>query len=74
MIDAAHKIYDSEGLSGFYAGLLSDTGKTVADSFIFFLLYDFLRRGRLRKNGGKQSLPAYEELSVGFVAGASTLR
>lgn len=72
LIDAAHKIYDSEGLSGFYAGLLSDTGKTVADSFIFFLLYDFLRRGRLRKNGGKQSLPAYEELSVGFVAGAAT--
>lgn len=72
LIDAAQKIYKNDGgLSGFYAGILSDTGKTLADSFIFFLLYDYLRRGRLRKNGGK-GLPAYEELSVGFVAGATT--
>lgn len=72
LVDAAQKIHDSEGVAGFYAGLLSDTGKTLADSFIFFLLYDYLRRGRLRKNGGRHNLPAYEELSVGFVAGAAT--
>lgn len=73
LIDAGHKIYNNEGgLGGFYAGLLSDTGKTIADSFIFFLLYDYIRRGRLRKDGGRHSLPALEELSVGFVAGATT--
>lgn len=72
-VDAFHKIYNGEGgWKGFYAGLLSDTGKTIADSFIFFLLYDYLRKARLRRNGGAVSLPAIEELSVGFVAGATT--
>lgn len=73
LADAARKIYNNEGgWAGFYAGILSDTGKTIADSFIFFLLYDYIRRGRMRQNGGKHSLPALEELSVGFVAGATT--
>lgn len=73
MVDAAQKIYNNEGgVKGFYAGILSDTGKTLADSFIFFLLYDYLRRGRLRKDGGRHNLPAYEELAVGFIAGATT--
>lgn len=73
LLDAAQKIYHNDGgLAGFYAGVLSDTGKTIADSFIFFLLYDYVRRGRIRKNGGKSNLPAYEELGVGFVAGATT--
>ncbi|KAK5946789.1 hypothetical protein PMZ80_000932 [Knufia obscura] len=73
LVDAFHKIHNNEGgWKGFYAGLLSDTGKTIADSFIFFLLYDYLRRGRIRKNGGAHSLPALEELGVGFVAGATT--
>ena len=71
--DASRKIYDNEGgLKGFYAGILSDTGKTIADSFIFFLLYDYLRRGRVRRNGGNRTLPVLEELGVGFVAGATT--
>lgn len=73
LIDAAQKIYHNDGgLPGFFAGVFSDTGKTIADSFIFFLLYDYVRRGRIRKNGGKSNLPAYEELGVGFVAGATT--
>ncbi|KAK5100246.1 hypothetical protein LTR70_001766 [Exophiala xenobiotica] len=73
LIDAAQKIYNNEGgLKGFYAGILSDTGKTIADSFIFFLLYDYLRKGRVRRNGGSSSLSALEELGVGFVAGATT--
>lgn len=73
LIDASQKIYNNEGgLKGFYAGVLSDTSKTIADSFIFFLLYDYLRRGRVRKNGGNHNLPALEELGVGFVAGATT--
>jgi len=59
-----------------YTGLLQDTGKTVADSFLFFLSYSFLRDRRLAANsrGNKtaRSLPALEELGVGFVAGSLT--
>lgn len=73
LVDAAQKIYNHEGgLKGFFAGILSDTGKTIADSFIFFLLYDYARKRRIAKHGGRKSLPAHEELAVGFVAGATT--
>ncbi|CAL8581064.1 hypothetical protein XPA_006769 [Xanthoria parietina] len=70
--DAAQKIYaDEGGLSGFYAGIGPDTAKTIADSFLFFLAYNFLRQTRLRARGGsKNHLPVADELSVGFLAGA----
>ena len=73
--DAAEKIYENEGgIWGFYTGGVEDTVKTVADSFLFFLLYSFLRERRLRKLGGegKGELRALEELAVGFAAGAVT--
>lgn len=70
--DAAQKIYAQEdGLTGFYTGVLPDTLKTIADAFLFFLAYNFLRQSRLRSR--KQSskyLPVFDELSVGFLAGA----
>lgn len=70
--DAAQKIYTREGgLKGFYVGVVSDTSKTIADSFLFFLGYNFLRQTRIR--GSKSSskhLPVIDELSVGFLAGA----
>lgn len=48
-----------------------DTAKTIADSFLFFLAYNFLRQTRLRARGGSAShLPVTEELGVGFTAGA----
>lgn len=73
LLDAAHKIYDKEGgLSGFYTGLVQDTGKTIADSFFFFLAYNFFRERRLRAKGSGKSLPALEELGVGFIAGSLT--
>ena len=69
--DAAQKIYGHEGLEGLYAGLPQDTVKTIADAFLFFLAYDSLRRSRLQARGShSHSLPALEELAVGFVAGA----
>ena len=52
-------------------GVVEDTVKTIADSFLFFLLYSFLRERRLKRLSGKQLGPL-EELSVGFVAGAAT--
>jgi hypothetical protein len=73
LFDAACKIYNNEGgLSGFYTGLTSDTGKTIADSFFFFLAYNFFRERRLQARENGKSLPALEELGVGFVAGSLT--
>ncbi|KAL8678786.1 MAG: hypothetical protein Q9186_004896 [Xanthomendoza sp. 1 TL-2023] len=70
--DAAQKIYEHEGgLSGFFTGIGPDTAKTIADSFLFFLAYNFLRQTRLRARGGStKHLPVADELSVGFLAGA----
>ncbi|KEF52086.1 uncharacterized protein A1O9_11712 [Exophiala aquamarina CBS 119918] len=76
-LDAIEKIYKNEGgVAGLYTGILQDTGKTVADSFLFFLGYSFLRERRLAArahgNAKAKSLPALEELGVGFVAGCLT--
>ncbi|KAF7188777.1 Peroxisomal adenine nucleotide transporter 1 [Pseudocercospora fuligena] len=69
-IDAAQKIYKNEGgLQAFYQGLNSDVVKHIADSFFFFLAYNSLRDGMLRRQGGKQ-LPVVKELSVGVLAAA----
>lgn len=74
--DAARKIYNNEGgLRAFYVGVAQDTGKTIADSFIFFLAYTFLRERRLNTraaaNGKRQKvLPVFDELAIGVVAGA----
>lgn len=73
MADAANKIVDKDGWHGLYTGLLADTGKTFLDGFLFFLMYDFIRRARLQRGGSvRKSLPAMEELGVGFVAGSLT--
>ena len=74
--DAVEKIFANEGgVSGFYTGVLSDTGKTIADSFLFFLTYNFLRQRRIMardKGSSAAMLPAIEELAVGFAAGGFT--
>ena len=58
-------------MSAFYTGLVSDTSKTIADSFLFFLAYNFLRQSRIRSSkSSSKHLPVIDELSVGFVAGA----
>lgn len=70
--DAAQKIYTREGgVNGFYVGVVSDTSKTIADSFLFFLGYNFLRQARMRSSkSSSKHLPVIDELSVGFLAGA----
>jgi hypothetical protein len=72
VLDAFKQIYNNEGgLSAFYTGVLQDTGKSIADSFLFFLFYNYLRSRRLQKNGTKSTtLPALDELAVGALAGA----
>ena len=49
ILDAARKIYEQEGLAGFYPGLAQDTWKSVADSFLFFLAYNTVRQRRIRQ-------------------------
>jgi hypothetical protein len=70
IVDAVQKIYEKEGgISAFYSGCAQDTAKTVLDSFLFFLAYNFIRQNRLNSHGTKR-LPIHEELGVGMVAGA----
>lgn len=50
---------------------MQDTGKSIADSFLFFLFYNYLRTRRLQKNGrNTTTLPVLDELAVGAFAGA----
>lgn len=71
VIDAFQQIYNKEGgLAALYTGVVQDTGKSIADSFLFFLFYNYMRTYRLQNNGGKAtSLPVLDELSVGALAG-----
>ena len=67
--DALVKIYSRDGVSGLYRGADAATVKTVADSFLFFLSYNFLRQSRLYNSASGRS-SAVEELKIGFLAGA----
>lgn len=70
-LDAIEKIYEREGgLQAFYNGVFHETAKGVADSFLFFLAYSYVRQKRLTARGSGKSLPALEEIGVGMVAGA----
>ncbi|PQE14306.1 mitochondrial carrier protein [Rutstroemia sp. NJR-2017a BBW] len=73
VIDAFQKIYNEEGgLSALYSGVLQDTSKSIADSFLFFLFYGYIRTQRLHSHNStsKDALPVLEELGVGALAGA----
>ncbi|KAF2862070.1 mitochondrial carrier [Piedraia hortae CBS 480.64] len=70
LVDALQKIYHEEGgLSAFYIGCVADVSKGIADSFLFFLAYTFLRQRQLAASG-KKNLSAVRELSIGVVAGS----
>lgn len=78
LLDAAHKIYQQQGIAGFYPGLAQDTCKSVADSFLFFLAYSTVRQRRIVARVGPARaaksknivLPILDELAIGVVAGA----
>ena len=70
LIDAAKKIYKTEGgVKAFYQGCAPDIGKGLADSFLFFLAYTFVRQYEIKRAGSKQ-LPIHKELGVGVAAGS----
>jgi hypothetical protein len=77
ILDAFEKIYATEGgLPAFFAGLRTDVAKSVVDSFLFFLFYNWFRSRRLAAGAGgggtgrRRHLNAVEELAIGAVAGA----
>jgi hypothetical protein len=78
VLDAARKIYQQQGIGGFYPGLVQDTWKTVADSFLFFLAYSAIRQKRIVARVGAERaargknivLPVFDELAVGILAGS----
>jgi hypothetical protein len=70
LVDAVQKIYKNEGgIKAFYTGLTPDVGKGIADAFLFFLAYTFLRQRQLRRDGTRD-LSVIKELGVGVAAGS----
>lgn len=70
-LDAVDKIYNNEGgIKAFYTGIGPEALKTVADSFLFFLAYSYVRQKRLFSKGYSGNLPALDEIGVGVIAGA----
>ncbi|KAI0184642.1 mitochondrial carrier domain-containing protein [Xylaria flabelliformis] len=77
IVDAFSRIWNSDGdggLKAFYTGLAQDATKSVLDSFLFFLFYEWFRSLRLRsrRRAGRtgRRLGVAEELAVGMAAGA----
>ncbi|KAI1170372.1 mitochondrial carrier domain-containing protein [Nemania sp. FL0916] len=78
IIDAFLQIWNSDGgggLRALYTGLAQDAPKSVLDSFLFFLFYEWFRSLRLRsrRRAGltkRRGLGVVEELAVGMAAGA----
>ncbi|OLN81618.1 Peroxisomal adenine nucleotide transporter 1-like protein 1 [Colletotrichum chlorophyti] len=56
------------GIAALYTGIAQDVFKSITDSFLFFLFYQYFRGARRRARGRK--LPAIDELAVGALAGA----
>ncbi|KAI1261213.1 mitochondrial carrier domain-containing protein [Xylariaceae sp. FL1019] len=73
-------IYSSSpdgGARALYTGLRQDAVKSVLDSFLFFLFYEWFRALRLsvsakRRKGRGRGLGVVEELAVGCAAGAAS--
>ncbi|KAF1951292.1 mitochondrial carrier [Byssothecium circinans] len=68
--DAVEKIYKKEGgIRAFYSGVLPETLKGVADSFLFFLAYTYIgQRRRTAQGSSRLSVP--DEIFVGVLSGA----
>ncbi|RYP23726.1 hypothetical protein DL767_008740 [Monosporascus sp. MG133] len=64
------------GPKALYTGLASDAAKSLLESFLFFMLYEWLRSVRLaahhRRKHSKRGLGVLEELAVGVLAGAGS--
>ncbi|KAI0014185.1 mitochondrial carrier domain-containing protein [Xylariaceae sp. FL0662B] len=80
VVDSFLQTLRSDGSGGpraLYTGLAHDAARSVLDSFLFFLFYEWFRSMRLsrRRRGGKArgtgtGMGVVEELALGMVAGA----
>ncbi|KAI0123847.1 mitochondrial carrier domain-containing protein [Xylariales sp. AK1849] len=70
--DASAGSAGSLNIGALYTGLASDAAKSVLDSFLFFLFYEWFRSKRTHARGGKASggVGVLEELVIGVAAGA----
>ncbi|KAI5781162.1 mitochondrial carrier domain-containing protein [Geopyxis carbonaria] len=72
--DAFSKIYDKEGISGFYHGIGWDTVGQVTTGLWYFAVYNLLRHHRKtllgNRHGKLKNLPVLEELGIGIAAAA----
>jgi hypothetical protein len=74
--DALSRIWSEDGARALYTGLGADAAKSVLDSFLFFLFYEWFRARRMAAHrrrgggGGAKGLGVLEELAVGMAAGA----
>ncbi|ORX72469.1 mitochondrial carrier [Linderina pennispora] len=70
-IDAVKQILQREGLSGLYAGLVTNLVNQVINGFVYFYAYSVVRGIALKalaKSGGK-TLSTVAELTIGALAG-----
>ncbi|KAI1419469.1 mitochondrial carrier domain-containing protein [Xylaria sp. FL1777] len=80
IVDAFSQIWNSDGdggLRAFYTGLAQDAPKSVLDSFLSFLCYEWFRSLRLRSHQRARrmkgrGLGVVEELVVCMIAGAGS--
>ncbi|ORY69904.1 mitochondrial carrier domain-containing protein, partial [Pseudomassariella vexata] len=73
IVDAFSRICadsDAGGWKALFGGLAGDVGKSVLDSFLFFLFYEWFRARRLRSRSLGKGLRVWEELAIGMAAGA----
>ncbi|KAI5794125.1 mitochondrial carrier domain-containing protein [Pyronema domesticum] len=71
-LDAVKKIWEREGIAGFYHGVGWDTLGTVFSGAGYIVAYNLLRKQRLHILGQPNStqLPIMEELGIGIAAAA----
>lgn len=84
VLRALRHVLETEGWSGLYDGLPTDTAATITSNFLYFYFYAFLRTILVRRKtrlapateGAKASaamlLGVAEELGIGFVAGVAS--
>mmetsp|Transcript_4345 Transcript_4345/g.8686 ORF Transcript_4345/g.8686 Transcript_4345/m.8686 type:complete len:333 (+) Transcript_4345:55-1053(+) len=70
--DVVQRVLKRHGLPGFYKGLGTKTAYQVFQKFVYYYVYDALRRRIARVYNGK-AIPFSVSIAVGYVAGVFTV-
>ncbi|KAJ1966845.1 hypothetical protein IWQ62_002217 [Dispira parvispora] len=70
VVDALKKIYSSEGIRGFYAGLGAGLLGQTSTNFAYFYWYSFIRKFYQRRIKGGRAISTPMELVLGALAAA----